>query len=115
MRRKITKDNNAHTVKSRLEELDERSEVAQELNLLLVRSQERGRRPWRYRSANAPSSLAVARQCLLLDPSQGKPCSVEEWCCSELRTDGPLSSRDRDVNEGTYSRGAHLGFFVTSP
>eukprot|EP00071_Canis_lupus_P042071 XP_022275628.1 exportin-6 isoform X8 [Canis lupus familiaris] len=45
---KITKDNNAHTVKSRLEELDERSEVAQEPSLLLVRSQERERRPWSY-------------------------------------------------------------------
>ncbi|KAL0617026.1 Exportin-6, partial [Plecturocebus cupreus] len=37
---KITKDNNAHTVKSRLEELDERSEVVQRLRLLLLRSQE---------------------------------------------------------------------------
>ncbi|ELK10904.1 Exportin-6 [Pteropus alecto] len=40
---KITKDNNAHTVKSRLEELDERSEVLQELRLLLMCSQEQER------------------------------------------------------------------------
>lgn len=92
-----------------------RSEVAQEPNLLLVRSQERGRRPWRYRSSNTPSSLDVARQCLLPDPSQVKPCSVEEWCCSELRTEGPLASRDRDVNEGTCYTWHRLGFLCYLP
>ncbi|XP_058425769.1 exportin-6 isoform X1 [Diceros bicornis minor] len=48
---KITKDNNAHTVKSRLEELDERSEVVQELRLLLMRSQEQERRSVELRGA----------------------------------------------------------------
>lgn len=41
--------------------------VAQEPSLLLVRSQERGRRPRRYRSSNPPFSLDVACQFWLRD------------------------------------------------
>lgn len=75
--------------------------MAQEPSLLLVRSQERERRPWRYRSSNPPLSLDVAHQFLLFDFSQVKSRSVEEWCYCELPTDGTLPSKERDVTEGT--------------
>lgn len=77
-----------------------RSEVAQEPSLLLVRSQERERRPWRYRSSTPPFALDVARQFLYF--SQVELCSVEECCSFQLRTDGTLPARERGVNKGTH-------------